>query len=106
MLRTAPELAPPSPNFHTTPVERRLTPYVCFRVQEAQYTTDLQWNRASNLRPDVPKVKTLSLGHRGHLKYVFNVAFHLPIPARYGRWYTAEFTSFQNIPPPLPSTCS
>ncbi|GBN19051.1 hypothetical protein AVEN_183361-1, partial [Araneus ventricosus] len=38
----------------------------------AQYTTDLQWNRVSNLEPFRPKAKTSPLGHRGlftsHLK--------------------------------------
>ncbi|GBO15086.1 hypothetical protein AVEN_237407-1 [Araneus ventricosus] len=40
MTRTTPDLAPPSPNFRTTPAGGRLAPYVRFDVQQAQYTTD------------------------------------------------------------------
>ncbi|GBM20869.1 hypothetical protein AVEN_224115-1 [Araneus ventricosus] len=51
MSRTAPELAPTAPNNRTTPAGDRLTSYVRFNVQHAQYTTDLQCIRVSNLEP-------------------------------------------------------
>ncbi|GBM34908.1 hypothetical protein AVEN_41456-1 [Araneus ventricosus] len=38
---------------------------VRFRVQQAPYMEDLQWNRVSNLRPSGPEVETLPLGHSG-----------------------------------------
>ncbi|GBO05665.1 hypothetical protein AVEN_224959-1 [Araneus ventricosus] len=44
-----------------SPTERRMAPYVWFNVQQAQYTTNLQWNRISNLEPSAPKVETLPL---------------------------------------------
>ncbi|GBM34465.1 hypothetical protein AVEN_106707-2-1, partial [Araneus ventricosus] len=34
-------------------------------MQKAQHTTDLQWNRVSNLEPSCVEVETLTLGHRG-----------------------------------------
>ncbi|GBM63568.1 hypothetical protein AVEN_161140-1 [Araneus ventricosus] len=49
----------------TTPAKGRLTPYVRFNVQQSQYTTDLHWNRISNLEPFGPEAETLLLGHRG-----------------------------------------
>ncbi|GBO42796.1 hypothetical protein AVEN_270968-1, partial [Araneus ventricosus] len=58
----------PSRNFHTTPAGERLTPYVRFNMQQAEYTVDLQWNRVSNLKPSCPEADTLSLGHRGLLQ--------------------------------------
>ncbi|GBM26991.1 hypothetical protein AVEN_47190-1 [Araneus ventricosus] len=53
-----------SPNFRTTPTGGRLVPYLRFNVQKAKYTTDLQWNRVSNLETSGPQVETLPLGHR------------------------------------------
>ncbi|GBM58953.1 hypothetical protein AVEN_35950-1 [Araneus ventricosus] len=52
--------AAPPPNFRNTPAEGRLTLYVRFNVQQAQYRTDLRWNRVSN-----PKAETLPLDHLG-----------------------------------------
>ncbi|GBN04771.1 hypothetical protein AVEN_167843-1 [Araneus ventricosus] len=60
--RTTPELTPLSPNFHTN--ERALDPQR--NMQQVQYTTDLQWNRVSNLVPAGPKAETLPLDYRGH----------------------------------------
>ncbi|GBL77065.1 hypothetical protein AVEN_12713-1 [Araneus ventricosus] len=34
-------------------------------VQQAQYTTNHQWNRVSSLQPSCPQAETLLLGHRG-----------------------------------------
>ncbi|GBM83943.1 hypothetical protein AVEN_74042-1 [Araneus ventricosus] len=54
-----------SPNFRTTHTAVRLASYAGFSVQQAQYTTDLQWNRVSGLEPSGPRAGTLPLGHRG-----------------------------------------
>ncbi|GBO21588.1 hypothetical protein AVEN_212397-1 [Araneus ventricosus] len=51
--------------FCTRPTLGRLAPYVLFNVKQAQYTTDLQWNRVSNLESSVSKAENLPLGHRG-----------------------------------------
>ncbi|GBM04520.1 hypothetical protein AVEN_37956-1 [Araneus ventricosus] len=61
MKRTTPELAPP-PSFHTTPAGGRLTSYVLFNVQLAQYTTDHQWNWVSNLEPPRLRSRHLNTG--------------------------------------------
>ncbi|GBO37961.1 hypothetical protein AVEN_178563-1, partial [Araneus ventricosus] len=64
MTRTTPELAPPSPNFPTTPAGRRFT-HMYDLVQQAQYMTDLKWNLVSNLEPSGYEADTLPLGHCG-----------------------------------------
>ncbi|GBM08284.1 hypothetical protein AVEN_101419-1 [Araneus ventricosus] len=62
MMRTTPVLAPSSPYFRTTPAGGRST-YISFNEQQAQYTTDLQWNLDSNLEPSGTEVDTLPIGH-------------------------------------------
>ncbi|GBN55509.1 hypothetical protein AVEN_119255-1 [Araneus ventricosus] len=59
MPRTTPELTPPSPNFRTTPAGGRLTPTYDLACSRPKYTTELQWNRVSNLEPSGPKAETL-----------------------------------------------
>ncbi|GBM42049.1 hypothetical protein AVEN_256570-1 [Araneus ventricosus] len=54
----------PFPNFRITPMEGRLTLYICFSIQRAQCTAGLQWNRVSNLEHSDTKTETLPLGHR------------------------------------------
>ncbi|GBL68586.1 hypothetical protein AVEN_120652-1 [Araneus ventricosus] len=51
--------------FCTRPTLGRLAPYVLFNVKQAQYSTDLQWNRVSNMELSLSKAATLPLGHRG-----------------------------------------
>ncbi|GBO23526.1 hypothetical protein AVEN_110267-1 [Araneus ventricosus] len=89
----APELAPPSPSFRTTPLS---SPSSCYQALHpigwagmewvlyttleggrlattydlscpiyAPYIGHLQWNRISKLKPSVPETETLPLGHRG-----------------------------------------
>ncbi|GBN37912.1 hypothetical protein AVEN_91465-1 [Araneus ventricosus] len=65
MTRTTPELAPPSPNFCSSPTGGRLATTYDLAYKRPPYTADLQWNRVSNLRPSGPEVETLPLGHRG-----------------------------------------
>ncbi|GBN96730.1 hypothetical protein AVEN_201910-1 [Araneus ventricosus] len=59
MTRTTPELAPSLQTF--TPAGGRLTPLRIFNVQQAQYTTDLQCNRVSNLEPTGSKAEILPI---------------------------------------------
>ncbi|GBM14038.1 hypothetical protein AVEN_209934-1 [Araneus ventricosus] len=61
MMRSTPELAPPSPpNFRATPADGHMTPadLKCTR----QCTAVLRWNRVSNLEPSGPKAETLPIG--------------------------------------------
>ncbi|GBM34840.1 hypothetical protein AVEN_208042-1 [Araneus ventricosus] len=69
MTRTTPELAPA---LQTSAPHQRED--VCPSTQDLACnrppTTDLQWNRVSNLEPSGPEVETLPLGHRGLQKHV------------------------------------
>ncbi|GBN32804.1 hypothetical protein AVEN_8348-1 [Araneus ventricosus] len=69
-MRTTPEIAPPLQTF-ATHGGGRLSACVCFDVQHAQYTLDLQWNRVSVLGSSVHEDETLPLDHRG-LQIFFN----------------------------------
>ncbi|GBN48576.1 hypothetical protein AVEN_248709-1 [Araneus ventricosus] len=53
--------------FCTTPMGGRVTTYLCFNVQQALSTLDLQWNRVSNPKLSDPEALTLPLGHRSRL---------------------------------------
>ncbi|GBN09613.1 hypothetical protein AVEN_44887-1 [Araneus ventricosus] len=64
MTRVTPELAPASPNFRNTPAGRHFT-HVRFNVPQAHKQADLQWNRASHLKPFGSEAETLPQGHRG-----------------------------------------
>ncbi|GBL80085.1 hypothetical protein AVEN_183416-1 [Araneus ventricosus] len=74
MTTMPPELAPllqastPHQREDVWPLSTTTTgvrPLSKFSVQRAPYTTDLQWNWASNLEPSGPKAEALPLGHRG-----------------------------------------
>ncbi|GBM56092.1 hypothetical protein AVEN_187286-1 [Araneus ventricosus] len=65
MKGTTPELAHPLTKLSHHTGGRKGGPWVCFKVQQAQYTTDLLWNRVSNLEPSVSEANTLPLCHRG-----------------------------------------
>ncbi|GBM51755.1 hypothetical protein AVEN_175320-1 [Araneus ventricosus] len=63
MTRTTPELAPPSPNFHATPMGGRLTTtydLTCNRPHTRQIFSGIGFRTWSP-----PKAETLPLGHRG-----------------------------------------
>ncbi|GBL97337.1 hypothetical protein AVEN_128691-1 [Araneus ventricosus] len=62
MMRTTPELAPPSPNFHATPAGgRSATTYDLAGPLHGS----LRWSRSRAWSPPAPKAGTLPLGHRG-----------------------------------------
>ncbi|GBN59774.1 hypothetical protein AVEN_76855-1 [Araneus ventricosus] len=71
MARMTPELAPPSPNFHTTPQGGRLTHDFKINVHQAKHMPDLQWNRISNLESFSNKAETLPLDHHGPINDTF-----------------------------------
>ncbi|GBM72415.1 hypothetical protein AVEN_114473-1 [Araneus ventricosus] len=54
--------------FPTTRAERHVHLYVQFNMQEVQYTTDLYWNRDSNLSSSGHEPESLRLRHRDFLK--------------------------------------
>ncbi|GBM63901.1 hypothetical protein AVEN_81629-1 [Araneus ventricosus] len=58
-----PELVPTAPNFRTTQMGGHLSFYVGFSVKQAQYMTDLPWNRVTSLGPSGSETDTLPLGH-------------------------------------------
>ncbi|GBL97874.1 hypothetical protein AVEN_72617-1 [Araneus ventricosus] len=51
MTRKTPDLAPPSPNFRTTPAADVWPLRMIFNRQQAPYTVDLRPNQVSNLEP-------------------------------------------------------
>ncbi|GBM47242.1 hypothetical protein AVEN_133537-1 [Araneus ventricosus] len=65
LMRMTPELAPPLQTSAPHQREDVWPPYVGFNVQQAPYTTALQWNRVWNLDPSGTEADTLPLGHRG-----------------------------------------
>ncbi|GBN78905.1 hypothetical protein AVEN_31800-1 [Araneus ventricosus] len=69
MTKTTPGVAPqayaPHQREDVWPPPSDLTGRRSQWAKIAQYTTDLQWNRVSNLQPSGPEVKTLPLGHSG-----------------------------------------
>ncbi|GBL96494.1 hypothetical protein AVEN_229939-1 [Araneus ventricosus] len=56
MRRTTHELAPPSPNFRSTPTGGHLAPTDLTCTRPA-YRTVLRWNRVSNLEPSGPRLR-------------------------------------------------
>ncbi|GBM08283.1 hypothetical protein AVEN_101418-1 [Araneus ventricosus] len=75
MTRTTPDLAPPLQTSARHQREDVWPPQLSFSVQQAPYTTDLQWNRVWYLRPSGPEVETLPQGHRS-LSSQFKVLFY------------------------------
>ncbi|GBO23415.1 hypothetical protein AVEN_55238-1 [Araneus ventricosus] len=65
MTRTASQPATPAPNFPTTQTGGRLANTYDLKCNRTVCTTDLQWNRISNLGPlpPPPEVETLLLGY-------------------------------------------
>ncbi|GBM22358.1 hypothetical protein AVEN_121167-1 [Araneus ventricosus] len=64
MTRTAAELAPPPPNFRTTPATGRLTHDGRFKVHQAHMHDSSLVKSGFKLGPSGPEAETIPLNHR------------------------------------------
>ncbi|GBM53709.1 hypothetical protein AVEN_56407-1 [Araneus ventricosus] len=76
MMRTTPELVPPSPNFRTTPVRGHLA-HTDLTCTTPAYTAVLRWNWFRTGNPPAPMSRPYHQGHHGPIKTLENfVSWH------------------------------